>query len=425
MNIHKLNYSVSPFAGISFANNSFNKSGISQLVDNELGRRVKTIGFDYSEILRNLSNVFLSGGGVIEDISTHLGEHLKMIPGNNVPSPDTVLRAIKELATSNTSFKSKSGIDYDFNINIKLNILNIKTLLQTKQLTINHSYDFDYDNQVIANNKYDAKRTYKKNKGYVPGIATIGDKIVYIENRDGNANVKFEQAGTLTRAYDLLKSEGITVNRSRMDAGSYSKDIIDVVSRNSKRFYIRANKSANIFEQINEISTWESVEINYQNYGIASIPFKQFFENRNYRLVIMREKNDSNQIDLFTRDTFAYRSILTDDWESTGKEVVEYYNNRGTSEKIFDVMNNDFGWKHLPFSFLNENNAFMIITAMIKNFYNFFVAIVSRKFEGINPTTRLKRFVFRFITVAGKWVYQGRQWVLKLYSKQPYEQLIC
>lgn len=425
MNIQKLTSSVSPFAGISFANNSFNKSGISQLIDNELGRRVKTIGFDYSEIIRNLSNVFLSGGGVIEDISTHLGEHLKMIPGNNVPSPDTVLRAIKELSTENTSFKSNSGIDYDFNINSRLNSLNIKVLLQTGQLTANNSYDFDYDNQVVANNKYDAKRTYKKNKGYLPGIATIGDKIVYVENRDGNANVKFEQAGTLTRAYELLKAEGITVNRSRMDAGSYAKDIIDVVAQNSKQFYIRANKSANLFEQITEISTWESVEINYQNYEVASIPFKQFFEDRNYRLVIMREKSDSHQIDLFTQDTFAYRSILTDDWESTEKEVVEYYNNRGTSEKIFDVMNNDFGWKHLPCSFLNENNAFMIITALIKNFYNFFVTIVSEKFEGINPTTRLKRFVFRFITVAGKWVYQGRQWVLKLYSNLPYEQLVC
>ena len=68
MKIHKLNSSVSPFGGISFANHSFNKSGISQLIDNELGRRVRTSGFDYSEILRNLSNVFLSGGGVIEDI---------------------------------------------------------------------------------------------------------------------------------------------------------------------------------------------------------------------------------------------------------------------------------------------------------------------------------------------------------------------
>ena len=158
---------------------------------------------------------------------------------------------------------------------------------------------------------------------------------------------------------------------------------------------------------------------------MASIPFNQFFEDRNYRLVIMREKGDSNQIDIFTQDTFAYRSILTNDWDSTEKEVIEYYNNRGTSEKLFDVMNNDFGWKHLPFSFLSENNAFMIITAMIKNFYSFFVAIVSEKFEGINPTTRLKRFVFRFITVAGKWVYHGRQWVLKLYSNRPYEQLIC
>ena len=424
MKIQKLNSPISPFAGISFANYSFNKSGMSQLIDNELGRRVKTIGFDYSEIFRNLSNVFLSGGDVIEDIGTHLGVHFKMIPDNHVPSPDTVLRSIKELTTSNTSFKSKNRINYDFNINTKLNRLNIKTLLLTKQLKVNHTYDFDYDNQVIPNNKYDSKRTYKKNKGYVPGIATIGNTIVYIENRDGNANVKFEQAGTLTRAYDLLKSEGITINRSRMDAGSYSKEIIDVVAKNSKLFYIRANKSTNMFEQINKISTWESVEINYQNYEVASIPFKQFYEDRNYRLVIMREKSESNQVDVFTQDTFTYRAILTNDSESTEKEVIEYYNNRGASEKIFDVMNNDFGWKHLPFSFLNENNAFMIITAMIKNFYNYFIFLISGKFEGINPTTRLKRFVFRFITVAGKWMYQGRQWILKLYSKQPYEQLV-
>ncbi len=46
----------------------------------------------------------------------------------------------------------------------------------------------------------------------------------------------------------------------------------------------------------------------------------------------------------------------------------------------------------------------MIITAMIKNFYSYFVVIVYEKFEGINPTTQLKRFVFRFITVAGKLV---------------------
>ena len=421
--IQKLTDSVSPFAGVSFVNALFNKSGLSNLIDTELGLRVQTFGYQYSEIIRNLSNVFISGGNCIEDIGTHLKDHLKAIPNNQVPSPDTALRGIKELSVENIPLTSNSDKVYDFNINTKLNRLNIKSLILTKQLESGKSYDFDYDNQVLPNKKYDAKKTYKKNKGYVPGVATIDDKIVYLENRDGNANVKFEQASTLRRAYELLSSEGIEVNRSRMDAGSYSKEIIDVVDKHSKLFYIRANKSVSLFEQIREIKDWKIVEINYKNYEVASIPFVQFYEERNFRLVIMREKRDDNQVDVFTQDAYKYRSILTSDWVSTEKEVIEYYNQRGTSEKIFDVMNNDFGWKHLPFSFLNQNGAFMIIMAMIKNFYNYVVKKVSEVFTDINPTTRLKRFIFKFIAVAGKWRYQGRQWILKLFTNRPYELL--
>ena len=424
MKIQNFKTTVNPFSGNSLVNHHFNKSGMSQLIDNELGARVKYIGYQYSEIFRNLTNVFLSGGDAIEDINAHFGEYLKSIPGNNVPSADTVLRAFKELTTENTVYTSDSGLSYNFNINNKLNRLNIKSLKLTKQLKAGGCYDFDYDNQINANNKWDAKKTYKKTKGYFPGIATIGNNIVGVENRDGNANVKFKQEDTLERFYSQLKSESISVNRSRMDAGSYSKNIIDVVDKYSKLFYIRANKSADMFNQINNITDWKTVEINFKNYEVASIPFAQFYKDRNYRLVIMRENSSDNQLDMFTQDTYAYRSILTNDHESTEKEVIEYYNKRGASEKIFDEMNNDFGWKHLPFSFLNENNSFMIITAMIKNFYNYFIAIVAEKFEDINPTTRIKRFVFRFITVAGRWVYQGREWILKLFTKRPYNQLI-
>jgi len=424
MKVQKISTNVSPFAGISFVNNSFNETGISQLIDKELGARVKTVGFSYSDIIKTQFNIFYSGGDCAEDIQTHLGKHLKSIPGNHVPSADTILRGIKELSTQNTSFTSNQGKTYDFNINKQLNNLNIKSLLLTKQLKKDSYYDFDYDNQIIATEKYDAKHTYKHTKGYFPGVATIGNKIVYIENRDGNANVKLEQASTLSRAYNLLKENGIKINRSRMDAGSYSKDIINEVASNSKLFYIRANKCAEIFRQIIEIEKWETVEINYKIYEVASISFTQFFEEENYRLVIMREKSDDNQIDIFTGDTYIYRSILTNDWQSTEKEVIEYYNQRGSSEKLFDVMNNDFGWKHLPCSFMNENTVYLIIMAMAKNFYNYFIEKVAKYFEGIFPTTRLKRFIFRFISVAGKWIHTGRQWVLKLFTDKPYEALV-
>ena len=70
MKIQNFKTSVNPFSGNSLVNYYFNKSGLSQLVDCELGMRVKHAGYQYSEILRNLSNVFLSGGDVIEDINT-------------------------------------------------------------------------------------------------------------------------------------------------------------------------------------------------------------------------------------------------------------------------------------------------------------------------------------------------------------------
>ena len=420
MKVIKSDKTISPFAGISFVNEEFSKSGISALINQELGSRVKIFGFQYSDIIKNLTNVFMSGGDVIEDLNTHFGEHLKNIPDNKVPSPTTVIRGINELTVENTVFTSKSNISYNFNINTKINRLNIKSLLLTNQLKSGNKYDFDYDNQIIENKNYDANTTYKKNKGYLPGAATIGDKIVYIENRDGNANVKFEQAGTLERAYNLLKSEGISINRSRMDAGSYSQKIIDIVDKHSELFYIRASKSESVFEQILEIEQWTEIELNYKKYEVSSLKFKQFYEDRNFRLVIMREKGKTNQINLFTKDNMKYRTILTNDWDSTEKEVIEYYNQRGKSEKVFDVMNNDFGWNRLPFSFLDQNGTFMIITAMIKNFYSYFINIVSEKFEDLEPTSRLKRFVFKFISVAGQWIYQGRQYKLRLFTDRPY-----
>ena len=415
---------ANPFSGINFVNHYFNKSGLSSLIDNELGGRGRNAVYSYSDILRNLCNVALSGGSVIEDINSHFREHLESIPNNKVPSADTLLRAITELTTTNTVYTSQSGNTYDFNINLKMNRLLVKSLKLTGQLQEGEMYDFDYDNQINANHKWDAKRTYKKNEGYLPGIATIGNKIVYIENRDGNANVKFKQEDTLERAYTILEEEGIKINRSRMDAGSYSKEIIKMVNQHSELFYIRANKSENLFQQINQIKDWETIEINHKQYQVASIPFKQFFEEKGYRLVIMREKAKSNQLDLFTQDSYIYRSILTNDHNSTEKEVIEFYNQRGASEKTFDVMNNDFWWKHLPFSFLSQNNTFMIVMALLKNFYNYLIVKISSGFPELDSKSRLKKFIFRFVTVAGKWVWQSRTWILKLYTRKPYHLLV-
>ena len=60
-------------------------------------------------------------GDHIEDIGHHLGSHLELRPDTQIPSPDTVLRGIKELATENIEYQSDSGIKYSFNTGERLN----------------------------------------------------------------------------------------------------------------------------------------------------------------------------------------------------------------------------------------------------------------------------------------------------------------
>jgi hypothetical protein len=45
MKVVELITTVSPFAGISFVYDYFNKAWLSQLIDNKLGVRVKLVGF--------------------------------------------------------------------------------------------------------------------------------------------------------------------------------------------------------------------------------------------------------------------------------------------------------------------------------------------------------------------------------------------
>ena len=379
--VQTISKDITPFAGVFYANDEFKRSGLRKLIDTHLGHRVSTKGYSYGNLIGNFFNLFLCGGECAEDLQQHFRGTLEQIPGNAVASADTQLRCFSELSVENTVVRvPSSGKEYQFNINEKVNDLNIKSLFLTKQLKRGEFYDFDYDNQILEHEKYDAQKTYKMNTGYFPGVASIGDKIVYIENRDGNANVKTGQSETLKRCYTLLNNNEIYINRSRMDAGSYSEEIIKVVASHSKFFYIRANKCESLTQEIRQITDWQSVEINFIQYQLASIPFTNFLAEQHYRLVVMREKTNDPQLDLFEGEKFNYRCILTNDHESGEKEVIEYYNQRGSSEKTFDIQNNDFGWNHLPTSNMAANTVYLISTAMFKNFYNYLAGKVFKVF---------------------------------------------
>jgi hypothetical protein len=334
------------------------------------------------------------------------------------------LRLQKELALDKEIHISKSKTVNEFSKHGTLNELNLDMLVNSKTLKSNEFYDFDFDNQFIACEKYDSKKGYKMKDGYFPGVASIGKFIVYLENRNGNSNVKFKQEETLQSAYALLKSKNIFIDRSRMDCGSFTKEVVKTAVSNSKRVYIRAQRCDELYRQLQEVKQWETVRIGLFDVEVCSIEYAPFGEEQKYRYVVSREKNSTGQIDVFSNDNFTYRAILTTDKDSSNQEVVEYYNQRGAGEKIFDEMNNDFGWKNLPFSFLQENTVYLLLMAMCRNFYLIILEQISQKVPFVKSNFRLKKFIFRFVVVPFKWIRRGGQKILKLFTEKPYHLLL-
>ncbi len=417
---------ITAFGGFNFCHEFFKKSGIPGLINQSLGQRVKTIGFSYSDIFTNHLAIFLNGGDCTEDINEHLRESLNQIPDMQVCSADTILRGVKELSTSVTEYISPSGVHHEFNINVKLNRLLVKSLIMTGQLNRHSGHTLDYDNQVIPTEKYDTKTTYKKCKGYQSGIASIGKLIVSIEGRNGNSPATYKQAETLHRTFSLLANEKIKVNRFRADSASYQKEVVDLVTSENCLFYVRARRCANMEQQIGNLpkTAWQKIRLGVQQMEVAEIPnYQPFGEEKPFRLVVSRIKRKDKQADVFSGTSYTYRSIMTNDQQWDEKQVVSFYNQRGSAERTFDAMNNDFGWANLPCSFLNENTAFMIMTALYANFYQYMINCFSEKIPWIKNNFRLKKFIFRFITVPAKWIKTGRRNILKLYTQKDYHPL--
>lgn len=386
---------ITSFGGIYLVNRLFDHVSLGKVINDTLGLRSTAYnGYQWDEIVKSLFDIYLCGGDHIEDI-TSLMHCLSQAPGSHVPSSGTIGRGIKQLATDNITYTAKSG----------------------------QFLDVDFDHQFIPTEKHDATYSYKKAFGYFPGVASVGGVIVHVENRDGNTPVKFCQAETLKRLFASLRKHELFIYRFRADCGSYSKEIVETIDAHSNLFYLRASNCESAYTEFAELDGWKTIEINYQKCEVRSVKFNWFMEEKGYRLVIQRTRIE-HEPDIFG-DTFSYvyRCILTNDWEMSEKVIIEYYNQRGVRERDFDALNNDFGWSHLPCSFLNENTVFLLLMAMCKNFHTAILYEIGKVFYNIKPKHRLKKFIYRFISVPAKWVRTARTHVLRLFTDRPYDRL--
>lgn len=417
---------LSAFGGINFVFDFLKTNKINSLISSTFPTIANQSKYSWQDIINSLLSIYLCGGDCIEDLHTHLKGHFINNPFVKIPSPDTVLKRLKELAVANrTCYTKKGAVEHAYNNNILINQLNISLLKQQGVFNLK-GLTLDYDNTVIFNEKSDSKMTYKRNPGYQPGVCTINEEFVlYLEGRNGHSDAKSFQHETLMRMFDLLEQNQINeFEHMRADAASYQYEVVKLLEQKVKNFYIGCRNSY-IAKYFTQIEHWEDIiDSSNELIQIGEIYFTPFIRQaqqvkdtpKQYRLIVKRKIRPNNQLDLFTRDNYEYSAILTNNTVFFTAEVVHFYNQRGNMERQFDVLKNDFGWNKMSFSTLDYNTVFLGITAFIKNLYVFIIQHFSQYTTILRPTDRVKKFLFRFIILPSKWIRHSRQLILKIFS---------
>lgn len=418
--------SISAFGGINFVFEHLNKLNISNIVSDSLPKLKSNSHYSWKDLFYSFLSIYYCGGDCIEDIHTNLRPHFENNPFVKLPSPDTLLKRLSELATENQSCKTKRGVvEHEFNTNDMLCELNMVIL---SKLGVFNAEELilDYDNTILFNEKRDSKMTYKRDYGYQPGVCTINEEhILYIENRNGNSDAKSFQIDTLQRLFEALeKVDIIKVKHFRADAASYQYEVIELLNQKSEFFYVGCRNSY-VEKYFTQVEEWTTTEDEFGELQVGSImitPFAQQAKEHNanpkpYRLLVKRRLRKDRQINMVTQDAYEYRAILTNNFEMSDLEVAHFYGKRGNMERQFDILKNDFGWQNLPFSCLNQNTVFLYFSAMCRNLYSNVINYFSSKCKSLKPTYRIKKFIFRFIILPAKWIKQSRQMKLKVYNR--------
>ena len=103
--------------------------------------------------------------------------------------------------------------------------------------------------------------TYKKERGYCPGVAMKGKHIVYVEKRNGNSTTHVLQHETIVRMAKQFAEFGVEVDAIRTESASFTYEIIKSMDKVADRIFVKARMTHAIESAITDITQWKKIEV--------------------------------------------------------------------------------------------------------------------------------------------------------------------
>jgi hypothetical protein len=434
------------------------KRKLPELINSSLEEhapRAKQSRYKYSDMIITWIVSSMCGVRKINEV-TPKRKDLCLIPELKIPSHDNIGYQMKKLVSQVQTEERKMNYQVNTNFyddNIPLNRLLINATKLMGGLSADEEYILDVDCTFINTRCRDALSAKGIDQfGFYPMICLINQMPVFVSMRNGNSVADFRMKECVEQCLDLLAEAGIKVKYVRTDGAGYRTDYLKMLSARKTTFLTGSPVNPTykkMFSQLDKTS-WRKVTIEtanaYKDCEIAEIQYSMYISDVEYRIIALRIPNTAKLLSQLSPDEcqayintqqnmkrlsderklksknrryqdgvwnevngYQYKMITTNDWTTAAEELILLYNARGTAERQFSFMKNDFGWKFPPFAKMNQNTVFMIIAALANNVFRSVLKLIDGKVDDVQISSTIKNFITNFIEVGA--VLIDSQWL--------------
>ena len=460
---------VTPNASLLFTAKFFEQSGLSGVIDANIGAR-KGKGASDSQHIMAMVMSQICGNDAIEH-QKHLSSRVDVL-GIDVPSVSACRSYMNEFHNSEEDHKRGMGCSFIPESNVYLSgfeQVHAHVFKTAYNLSPLESVTLDQDATFILTDRPDVCRNYKGETSYEAFNTYCPEYDVMVGTRysDGNVSPGFKQLEELKRVLSLLP-EGVKQVKLRSDSAGYQMDLMKYCARNeNKRFgTIDFAISCDVFSEFKgsackvpesawrplrrdkyETSRLEWAEVAYVSNNLArskedpEIRYYAIRESFKQPRVGSKKVNDApgqmeldfelteahiNELEtgcpglkdlhlvLMSGKIYKLFGIASNIKDQPGSKIIRWHRERcGKSEQAHDILKNEFGGGHVPSHYFGVNASWWNIAVLSMNV----ISVMKRFFLPFGyGSCRMKRLRYIFFTIVGRIVTHARRTILKVYS---------
>lgn len=392
-------------AGTVLLSDFAQRLGIEEVLDEELGVKMRERGYSEGQAISSLVYNVILGGEYLSDLEVLRGDRgtQELLEAEAVLAPTTAGEFLRKFDLGDIQDLQRAQG-------------RLQARVRPHQQATTCTIDLDSSiYEQASSSKEGATKAYNGEVGYHPLFAFWAEEgeLLFSHLRRGSAHTARNVRWFLRQTRKRLPATAVT--KLRADSGFYSKTVVEWCEAEGITFTITADQTAPLLEAISALPErcWHPLP-EYELADVADLCYRPTGWSRPYRYVVKREVAETKAGELYWK----YHATVTSEERQSAREVVGWHLQHANMENAIKEHKSGFGLEKLPTQKFHANWAYLLIGQLAFNLMAWFKRLV---LPPCYQRATIKMIRHQLLNLAGKIIHTARRCFLMISDQYRYQ----